>query len=62
MTPLAAENTAIELTFNALLAEAARLGISLNPVMGLMYLPDQATTRQFQDACRAVIALLRRSD
>lgn len=48
-------NFATEVAFNALLTEAKNQGPSLKPVMGLMYLPDQAVTRQFQLACRAVL-------
>ena len=49
---------AIEVSFTSLLNEAQQLGIPLLPVVGLMYLPDQSVTRQFQEACRAVLASL----
>lgn len=58
MTRLAKANFATECAFGELLKEAARLGMNLNPVMGLMYMPDQATTRLFQEACRAVLEAL----
>jgi hypothetical protein len=47
-------NYATEVAFGALLEQARSLGYPLS-AMGLMYLPDQAITRQFQEACRAVI-------
>ncbi len=50
---------AIELAFDALVNGAARLGLPLNPVMGLMYMPDPAITQEFQRACRAVLESLR---
>ncbi len=55
----AAVNTATEIAFNALMRSASAGGVSLDPVMGLMYLPDPAVTQQFQQACRAVIDSLR---
>jgi hypothetical protein len=51
-----------EIAFNSLLAESVKLGLSLNPVMGLMYLPDQALTRQFQEACRNILTSLGAGD
>jgi hypothetical protein len=49
---------ATELAFDSLLHSARRSGLSIGPVMGLMYLPSQEATRQFQEACRAVLSLL----
>ena len=53
------ENFAIEVAFNALVDAAQKEGIGLVPVMGLMYLPDQAVRQQFQDSCRAVLRCLK---
>lgn len=58
MTNLSKANFATECAFGALLKEATHLGMELSPVMGLMYMPEQATTRQFQEACRAVLEAL----
>ena len=55
MTPLSKANFATEVAFGSLIKEASGVGLALNPVMGLMYLPDAAVTRQFQEACRAVL-------
>lgn len=55
MTEYSKVNIATEEAFTFLLTQAKSLGLSLNPVMGLMYMPKQETTRQFQEACRAVI-------
>lgn len=52
-------NFATEVAFNALIGQAQQMGVPLTPVMGLMYLPDQAVTRQFQETCRAVLGSLR---
>jgi hypothetical protein len=49
---------ASECAFTELLRAAIKRGMKLEPAMGLMYLPDQAVTRQFQEACRAVIQSL----
>jgi hypothetical protein len=48
-------NTATEMAFGALVQYAKHVGLPVQPAMGLMYLPDQAVTRQFQVACRAVL-------
>jgi hypothetical protein len=58
MTPLDKINFAIEVGFNNLIESAKNSGLPIAPVAGLMYLPDQSVTRQFQEACRAVIASL----
>jgi hypothetical protein len=57
-TPMGKANFATEVAFKSLIEQASALGISLHPVMGLMYLPDEAITRQFQEACRAVLEAL----
>ena len=57
-TPLSKVNFATEVAFNTLVEEANKQGLAVGPVMGLMYLPDQAITRQFQEACRAVLKSL----
>jgi hypothetical protein len=49
---------ATEQAFITLITAATKMGLKITPPMGLMYLPDQAVTRQFQDACRAVLASL----
>lgn len=59
MTEYAKINFATEVAFSALLDEAKKLGLSLAPVMGLMYLPEQKTTSDFQAACRAIIESLK---
>ena len=51
-------NFVTECAFGALLEQARKRGLHVNPVMGLMYLPDQTVTRQFQIACRAVLDVL----
>ena len=58
MTDYSKVNFATEVAFNALLKEAKTLGLQVAPVMGLMYLPTQELTRQFQDACRAILLAL----
>jgi hypothetical protein len=47
--------TATEDAFQRLIARAAASGLKPRPVMGLVYLPTQAVTRQFEVACRAVL-------
>ena len=49
-------NVATECAFGTLLSIAKKLELNPLPVMGLMYLPSQEVTRQFQEACRAVLA------
>ena len=58
MTDYEKINFSTEVAFENLLKQARLMGLSANPVMGLMYLPDQATTVQFQRACRAVLSSL----
>jgi len=54
---------ATEVAFNALLADLKKNGVipTWLAVMGLMYLQDEAVTRQFQDACKAVVDCLKKS-
>jgi hypothetical protein len=47
-----------EVAFTSLVNEAKKLGLPVSPVMGLMYLPDEKLTTQFQQACKAVLAAL----
>jgi len=58
MDDRAKTNFATEIAFSSLLNSAAKHGLGLLPCMGLLYLPDESVTRQFQDACRAVIECL----
>ena len=55
MDDYAKVNFATEVAFNTLVAEAKKLGLDIAPVMGLMYLPEQKLTSDFQDACRAIL-------
>lgn len=57
---LAKANTATEYAFNALVSVAIHNGLipSDHRPMGVMYLPNQAVTRLFQEACRSVIQCL----
>ena len=50
-------NFSTEVAFNSLITEAKKLGLELEPVMGLMYLPDQKTTQQFQEAVEPYLIL-----
>ena len=49
---------AIEACLIELLASATRHGLNPSPVGGLMYLPDQAITWEFQVACNKVMSSL----
>lgn len=49
---------ATEVAFNALVKSANDLGLKVGPVMGLMYLPTQELTAQFQAACNAILLAL----
>ena len=49
---------ATELSFAELIKRAKESGLPVQPVMGLMYLPEQAATREFQQGCRAVLKCL----
>ena len=55
---MARVNTATECAFGTLLKEATAEGLSPDQPMGLMYLPDESVTRQFQLACRAALTCL----
>lgn len=55
MMPDGAKQFATEVAYNALVAEARALNIAVAPCMGLMYLPTQAVTEQFKEACAAVL-------
>lgn len=57
----AAKNTATEFAFNELMRQAKASGLPIGPVMGLMYLPTQELTRNFQTACRAILDALKPS-
>ena len=58
MTPQKAANYCIEVAFEELVMAAARkFGDQIKPSMGLMYLADLNVTKQFQEACRAVLRL-----
>lgn len=46
---------ATEVAFKAMREAAEKVGLPLWPSMGLMYLPTQAVTVQFQNACTAVM-------
>ena len=50
---------AIEGAFEALVKSAQEQGLAVVKPMGLMYLPTQSLTENFQAACRAVLASLR---
>lgn len=58
MTDEAKLNFATECAFTALVINAKHPGLPLKSVLGLMYLPSQDLTRQFQEVCRAIIASL----
>lgn len=47
-----------ELAFNTLITEAIRSGLPITRPMGLMYLPEQSQTREFQEACRTILRAL----
>ena len=51
-------NFAIEVAFSALIEQARKQGLQVAPVMGLMYLPTQDLTYQFQLACRTILEAL----
>jgi hypothetical protein len=53
---------AIEIAFGELLDAAFYCGLRINRPMGFMYLPTQKMTRDFQDACRAILAALKKPE
>ncbi len=58
MTAYGRANFATECAFTELLQQAKDAGLQVAPVMGLMYLPTQELTAQFQQACRAILLAL----
>jgi hypothetical protein len=64
MTDYGRAQFATEVAFTTLVKEANALGLFIRPYppMGLMYLPDQALTRNFQEACRAILLALTPQD
>jgi hypothetical protein len=56
-TPKKKADFCTEVAFNELLLVASRQFERLKPTMGLMYLSDLDVTKQFQEACRAVLRL-----
>jgi hypothetical protein len=57
-TVMSRVNIATEVAFGSLLKTAMTEGLNPDQPMGLMYLPDEAVTRQFQLACQAVLKCL----
>jgi len=51
-------NFATEVAFNVLTKQAKTLGLPMLSVMGLLYLPTQELTRNFQEACHAILLAL----
>jgi hypothetical protein len=51
---------AIETAFGELLDAAFYEGLSINRPMGFMHLPTQKLNTDFQDACRAILAALKK--
>lgn len=49
---------AAEIAFNSLIFQAKKLGLSVGPVMGLVYLPNQQDTADFQDVCSRILKSL----
>jgi len=58
MTDYEKTNIATEEAFNALIESALRLKLPIDRPMGLMYLPTQEATRNFQLACRTILDIL----
>jgi hypothetical protein len=58
MSDYGRENFATEVAFAALVKQAKEVGLQIAPVMGLMYLPTQELTAQFQRACREILLAL----
>lgn len=59
MTDYQRVEIATENAFNALVDEAVKIGLPVVKPMGLMYLPTQELTRQFQEVCRAILESLK---
>ena len=49
---------ATEQAFNSLVQQAKKLGLQVGPCSGLVYLPTQELTRDFQFACRNILMAL----
>lgn len=49
---------ATEIAFNNLINQAKSMGLEVEPVMGLMYLPSQEDARNFQVACKNILKSL----
>lgn len=49
---------ATEFAYGALIDRAQKSGLDVLPVMGLMYLPTQELTYEFQEACRKILMAL----
>lgn len=49
---------ATEVAFTALVKQAKDSGLNVSTAMGLMYLTTQELTRNFQEACRAILTAL----
>jgi len=58
MTDYGRAQFATEVAFGQLIESAKKVGMNVAPVMGLMYLPDQKLTRDFQEACRVILLAL----
>jgi hypothetical protein len=57
MTPQKKANLCVESAFDELLTVAFKHFEGMKSTMGLMYLSDRDVTKQFQEACRAVLRL-----
>ena len=62
MTDYGRAQIATENAFGALVSTARKMGLDVSPVMGLMYLPTQEMTRDFQQACRTILLALTPKD
>lgn len=62
MTDYGKAQVATENAFGTLIKVAREMGLDVSPVMGLMYLPSQELTRNFQEACKAILLALTPSD
>ena len=58
MTDYGRAQFATEVAFGQLIESAKKVGLAVEPVMGLMYLPTQQMTAQFQQACRTILLAL----
>lgn len=62
MTDEAKVDFATECAFTALVVNAKKLGLSIESVDGLVYLPSQELTQQFKTVCRSIVASLEIKD